>query len=256
LNLRSLIGVVLRERKGRERAAKQKQGPADFGARSESVLRESLRGAAATNMIATLSSVLGLAIASGVNLYAAILVTGLAIRFGWATGLPGDLRVLAHPAVLSAAAVMYALEFFADKIPFVSVAWDAVHTFLRPLGGAALALAATANLSPMAQILAVLAGGSIAFGSHATKMGYRVLAHASPEPVSASIFSLAEDFGVAGLVMLIFRHPLAALFAIAALLIGMAILLPLIARIVTSFFKRVAGWFAPRRPSPISPPNA
>ena len=120
------------------------------------------------NSIQTLSSILGLSLASGVNLYAAVLVVGLGERYGWIGGLPGELHLLANPIILIVAGVMYILEFFADKIPFVSVAWDTIHTVIRPLGGAALALASAANMSPLAQAVAFLAGGSIALGSHST----------------------------------------------------------------------------------------
>ena len=193
------------------------------------------------NLIPTLSSILGLGFASGVNLYAAILIVGFGERLGWLNGLPGDLAVLANPVVLLAAGLMYFLEFFADKIPYVSVAWDSVHTFIRPLGGAALALASASNLSPELQALALLAGGSLALGSHSTKMGYRLLAHASPEPVTDSIFSMAEDLGVAGLVVLTYTHPEIAIGVVVVLAIGMILVLPLIWRVVWFGFHGVAG---------------
>lgn len=209
------------------------------------------------NSIQMLSSVLGLAFASGVNLYASVLVVGLGIRFGWITGLPGNLDTLAHPLVLIPAGVMYLLEFFADKIPYVSVAWDGLHTFIRPLGGAALALASTAKLSPEVQALAMLAGGTVALGSHSTKMGYRLIAHASPEPVSDTIFSVAEDVGVVGLVVLTYQHPRIALGVIGALLVGMAIALPFILRLLNFAFHglrgRVVSWFVPAEAAPALP---
>lgn len=194
------------------------------------------------NSIGTLSSVLGLSFASGVNLYAAVLVVGMGQRLGWISGLPGDLHVLENPIILGIAGVMYFLEFFADKIPYVSVAWDTVHTVIRPIGGAALALASTAKLSPEVQALAMLAGGSIALGSHSTKMGYRLLAHASPEPFSDSIFSVAEDAGVVGLVLLVYQHPLAAVCVAVGLLIGMVILLRLLLRIPSFLWNRMRGF--------------
>jgi hypothetical protein len=204
------------------------------------------------------SSVLGLAVAAGLNLYAAVLMVGLGLRFHWISGLPGELDTLANPVVLSAAGVMYALEFFADKVPYVSVAWDTVHTFVRPIGGAALALATTAHLSPEMQALAMLAGGTVALGTHSTKMGYRLIAHASPEPVSGSVFSLAEDAGSAGLVLLTYQHPAVALGVIVAILIGIAIVLPFIVRVLTLMLRglsgRVTSWFS----TPVSsvPPPA
>ena len=136
---------------------------------------------------------------------------------------------------------MYFLEFFADKIPYVSVAWDSIHTVIRPLGGAALAFASASKLSPEMQAIALLAGGSLALGSHSTKMGYRLLAHASPEPVTDSIFSMTEDLGVAGLVVLTYKHPEIAIAVVMALVIGMAIVLPLIWRVLRFGFHGVAG---------------
>jgi hypothetical protein len=193
------------------------------------------------NSIQTLSSILGLSLASGVNLYAAVLVVGLGERYGWIGGLPGELHVLANPIVLIIAGAMYFLEFFADKIPFVSVAWDTIHTVIRPLGGAALALASASNMSPLAQVLAFLAGGSIALGSHSTKLGYRLITHASPEPVSNSIFSLAEDFGVVGLVLLVYKHPLAAIVVAIALMILMAVMVRYMVRAIRFVYQRIVG---------------
>ena len=196
------------------------------------------------NSIQTLSSILGLSLASGVNLYAAVLVVGLGQRYGWIGGLPGELSVLANPIILVIAGVMYFLEFFADKIPFVSVAWDTIHTAIRPLGGAVLALAAASNMSPLAQVVAFLAGGSIALGSHSTKFGYRLLTHASPEPVSNSVFSLAEDFGVVGLVLLVYKHPLVAIIVAIVLMILMVVMVRFMVRAIKFVFQRITGWTA------------
>ena len=191
------------------------------------------------NSIQTLSSILGLSLTSGVNLYASVLMVGLGLRYGWIGGLPGELHVLANPIILTIAGVMYFLEFFADKIPFVSVAWDTIHTMIRPLGGAALALASAADMSAAAQVVAFLAGGSIALASHSTKLGYRLITHASPEPVSNSVFSIAEDFGVVGLVLLVYKHPLIAIVVVIVLLILMALLTRYAIRAVKAIFRRV-----------------
>lgn len=202
------------------------------------------------NSVSLLSSILGLGFASGVNLYASVLVVGLGVRYGWLQGLPGDLQVLANPVVLAIAGVMYFLEFFADKIPYVSVAWDSVHTFIRPLGGAALALASAAHLSPEMQAVAMLAGGTAALGAHSTKMGYRLIAHASPEPVSDSIFSLAEDAGVVGLVSLVYLHPVVGLAVVCVLLVAVFFALRLVIRVLRGVARRVGSWFR-STPQPI-----
>ena len=88
------------------------------------------------NTIETLTRVLGLSLVSGINLYATILVVGLSIRYEWVMGLPPELHVLAHPAVLTVAGILYVVEFLADKVPVVASLWDLVHTFIRPAGGA------------------------------------------------------------------------------------------------------------------------
>src|SRR3954454_12220444 len=118
------------------------------------------------NSTEILARMLGLSFVSGLNLYATVLVTGLGIRYGWVTGVPPDLAVLAHPAVLTAAGVLYALEFLADKIPAVNLIWGAIHTFIRPLGAALLALATVRQLhvDGAVQALAFLFGGSVGLG--------------------------------------------------------------------------------------------
>lgn len=196
------------------------------------------------NSLPILASLLGLSFASGVNLYAAVLIVGLGQRLGWIHGLPGDLATLSHPAILITAGVFYFLEFFADKIPYVSIAWDSIHTVIRPLGAAVLALSTTANLSPELQALAMLAGGTVALTTHSTKMGYRLMAHASPEPVSDSIFSLAEDAGVAGLVLLTYQHPAIAIAIVSVLLLAIAIILPFLLRLLRFLFHGLAGLLA------------
>lgn len=175
--------------------------------------------------IATLSGILGLAIAGGVNLYLAVLTLGAGIRLGWFQSLPGDLDILAHPVVLGAAGVFYAADFVADKAPFFTPLWDTVHTVVRPVGVALLAFGAAAKLDPLVQVLAVLAAGSVALGTHSTKMGVRLAAHAAPEPVTHSALSIAEDLGVIGLLVLAFTYPWIAIPVLLGLLllIGLAL---------------------------------
>lgn len=175
---------------------------------------------------------LGLSFASGVNLYATVLVVGLAQRYGWFPFLPEELSVLGDPVILGVAGVLYALEFFADKIPFVSMVWDGFHTFIRPLGAAALALGAAKQFGPVGQAAAFLIGGAVALGSHSTKAGARVLAHTAPEPTMHSAISIAEDVGVVGLLALLYTHPYAAGGVLAALLVAMALVAPLLIRTI------------------------
>lgn len=142
---------------------------------------------------------MGVAWASGLNLYAAILVLGLLGTTGHVQ-LPETLQVLQHPVVIGAAALMYCVEFFADKFPGVDSAWDTVHTFIRIPAGAILAASAFAEVDPSLTLAAGLIGGGLAAGSHLAKAGTRLLVNTSPEPFSNIGVSLAEDgLVVAGL---------------------------------------------------------
>ena len=164
-----------------------------------------------------------LAWASGIRLYAVVLLTGLAGYFGLVE-LPHGLQVLQHPAVLTAAGFMGFVEFFADKIPYVDTMWDLVHTAIRIPAGAALAAAAFgADHESMAWVAAVL-GGGLAATSHMTKLTTRAAVNTSPEPFSNIAVSLAEDGFVVFMLWLAAAHP--AIFAIAlALSIALAIVL-------------------------------
>jgi len=184
-----------------------------------------------------LSGILGLGVASGINLYATILTLGLSIRFGWLTGLPDDLHVLAHPLILTIAGVMYAAEFIADKVPFFTPIWDGVHTFIRPLGAALLAAQATAHLSPAARMAAILLSGTVALGTHSAKMGARLAAHTVPDPVTHSAISVAEDVGAVSLLVLAWQHPVIALPVLLVLIIGLI----LVIRIIFRTLKRAPG---------------
>ncbi len=202
-----------------------------------------------TASLTSLSGLLGLSFASGVNLYAAILVVGLGLRYEWLTGLPKELAPLTHPAVLGTAAVLYCVEFFADKIPFVSAAWDTLHTFVRPIGAAVMALTAASQLGPVEQTLVGLTGGAVALTSHATKMGVRLLAHGTGEPLTQAAMSTAEDVFAVTLVLLVSQYPYVALGIVVVLLIGIAIVLPLLWKALSAIFRGIANrlqkWFGP-----------
>jgi hypothetical protein len=152
---------------------------------------------------------MGFSFAAGINLYATVAILGLASRFDW-VALPPQYRVFDNDIVIAAALVLYAIEFVADKIPWLDSVWDAVHTAIRPLGGAFIAVATLGPASPVMQGLAALLGGTLAAGSHFTKAGTRAAANASPEPFSNWILSLSEDVFVVGLGMLALNHPIAA----------------------------------------------
>jgi hypothetical protein len=197
-----------------------------------------------TSSLVSLSGLLGLSFASGVNLYAAVLVVGLGIRYQWLQGLPEDLAPLAHPAILITAGILYCVEFFADKIPFISALWDTIHTFVRPAGAVAMALAAGSQLGPVEQTLVALVGGTIALTSHATKMGVRLLAHGTGEPVTQAVMSTGEDIFAVTLVILAAQYPYVALAVVIFLLIIIACLLPLIWKALRVVVNKFRSWIA------------
>jgi len=168
---------------------------------------------------------------AGWRLYLVTLVTGIAMKFGW-VALPDQLAaldVIASPWVIGAAAVGTFAEFFADKIAWVDSAWDAVHSFIRPLGGALLSLAIVDSADPAWQIASFLLGGGAAFVAHAGKAGARTLVNASPEPFSNVAVSTAEDVATGGLLMLAIANPIAAAL-IAVILVVLSIWLVVAAR--------------------------
>ena len=159
------------------------------------------------NPLATLGLGAGSAWLSGFNLYATVLTLGLLARFGLVQ-LPGDLAFLSRGWVIVAAAVLYLIEFLADKIPIVDSVWDAIHTFIRVPAGAVLAASAFAHFSPAVRVAALLAGGSLALSAHGTKASVRMAANTSPEPLSNILLSLGEDIFTIGLAALAAFHPI------------------------------------------------
>lgn len=153
-----------------------------------------------------------LSLLAGWRLYATVAAVGLAMRLGL-LDLPQQvaaLDVLANPWVIGVAALGAVAEFFADKVMWLDSAWDAVHTFIRPLGGALLALAVVDASDPTWQVIAFLLGGGAALMSHGAKAGTRAIVNASPEPVSNVVVSTTEDVASFGLLWLALAHPAAA----------------------------------------------
>jgi uncharacterized protein DUF4126 len=157
-----------------------------------------------------LGRTIAFALAAGVNVYATVALIGLSVRFGW-VDLPPQYDAFGSDLVIGAAAVMYLLEFFADKVPYVDTLWDVVHTVIRPVGGALIAVTSLGEASPAAVSLAALLGGAVATSSHLTKASTRAVANTSPEPFSNWALSLVEDAFAFGLGYLALTHPLAAL---------------------------------------------
>lgn len=185
---------------------------------------------------------MGVAWASGINLYAAVFVLGFLHHTGHTT-LPPDLVFLSDPLVLTAAAFMYCVEFFADKTPGVDTGWDALHTFIRIPAGAVLAAGALGEISPAAQLAALLIGGGLTASVHATKAGSRVLINTSPEPFSNWATSIGEDVAVIGGLWVALNHPWLFLVALAAFILLMVWLLPKLWRGIRGLIRRIAGWF-------------
>lgn len=174
------------------------------------------------DLLMTLGRTFGFSLAAGVNLYATVAVLGLAARFGW-VDLPPQFQVFDNPWLIGGALALYVVEFVADKIPWFDSIWDGVHTLVRPLGGALIAVATLGDASPALETLVALAGGTLAAGSHFTKAGTRVAANASPEPFSNWILSLFEDIFVVGLGALALQYPLAALVIVLLAILAMAL---------------------------------
>jgi len=145
----------------------------------------------------TISLTMGVAWASGINLYAAILVLGLLGATDNIT-LPATLQILTDPLVMTAAGVMYFVEFFTDKIPGVDTGWDTLHTFIRIPAGALLAAGVVGDVNPAVALTAAILGGGVSAGTHAVKSGSRVIINTSPEPFTNWAASIAEDVVVIG----------------------------------------------------------
>ncbi len=171
------------------------------------------------DLFTALSRVVPFAFASGVNLYATVAVAGLCARLGVVT-LPEQFRVFANGFVIVIALTMYLVEFIADKVPWVDTAWDAVHTVIRPLGGALVAVVALGDAEPGTQAVAALLGGAVALTTHLTKAGTRAVVNTSPEPFSNWTLSLAEDLFVVALTWFATQHPWLAAAITALLLAG------------------------------------
>jgi hypothetical protein len=173
-------------------------------------------------VLAGLGRTLGFSFAAGINLYATVAILGLASRYGWVS-LPEQYRVFDNDLIIGVAITLYVIEFFADKIPWVDTMWDTVHTFVRPVGGALIAVATLGEASPTVEGLVALLGGAVAAGSHVTKASTRVAANASPEPFSNWALSLIEDILVVALGFVTLKYPLLAL-AVSAIILFMMVL--------------------------------
>lgn len=201
------------------------------------------------DVITILGTALGAAWTAGINLYATVAVLGLLQRFGFVSRLPGGLEVLDNWWIIGIALFLYAVEFFADKIPYVDTIWDGVHTFIRVPAGAVIALAATTDLDPSVQVVALLLGGGLALSTHGTKATVRAGANLSPEPLTNWTLSLVEDVFAIGAVVLAVLHPVVLLVLILIFLLILAWILPKVVRRLRKMVGAVSAFFRGKAPA-------
>ena len=172
-------------------------------------------------LLGALGRTMGFSFAAGINLYATVAILGLASRYNW-VALPPQFRIFDNDIVIAAAVVLYVVEFVADKIPWVDSVWDVLHTVIRPVGGAVIAVTTLGEASPATEGLVALLGGTLAAGSHLTKAGTRAAANTSPEPFTNWILSLGEDAFVVSLAVIALKYPaMAAVVVIACVVLMM-----------------------------------
>jgi hypothetical protein len=201
-------------------------------------------------IVETIALAMGLAWASGINLYATLAVLGIM----GATGnieLPPDLVMLQDPVVIAAAGFMYCVEFFADKMPGVDTGWDTIHSFIRIPAAAVLAAGAVGDVNPALVLAAAILGGALGATSHTLKAGTRVLINASPEPFTNWGASVSEDLAVFGGVWAAVYYP-APFLGFLVLFVALAIwLLPKLWRGIAGLFARLGRWLGrPHAPEP------
>jgi hypothetical protein len=197
------------------------------------------------DVVTIIATTMGVAWASGINLYAAVFM------LGWMGGtgsidLPPELEILSNPLVMGAAGLMYVIEFFADKIPGVDTGWDVLHTFIRIPAGAMLAAGSISPLGPEAELAGLILGGSLAAGSHFTKAGTRVLINTSPEPFTNWGASVGEDVAVIVGLWTALNHPVLFIVLLVLFIALVIWLLPKIWRGIKAVFRRIRGWFGGR----------
>ena len=190
----------------------------------------------------TLATLFSLGFFSGLNVYAVVFVSGLAIRFHWITLTPelSALETLTHPAILIVSGILYAMEFVADKVPWIDNIWDAIHTVVRPLSAAFLALHVLGNQSAEVKIIAALICGTFALTSHAAKAGTRLSTNlVSPaEPFSNIGLSLAEDAIAITALYFVYKHPYVAFGIVLLFLLAILYFAPKLYRAIRNVFRR------------------
>jgi hypothetical protein len=196
------------------------------------------------NHIAELAMSAAMAWGAGLRLYLVVFIVGLLGKFDYVP-LPEALKILSNPLVLGAAGFMTFIEFFADKIPWLDSAWDAVHTFLRIPAGAALAAGMLGDNGDGIAMAAALIGGTLAAGTHFGKAGTRAAVNTSPEPFSNIAVSLAEDTAVAGGLALAVANPWVFLALLLVFVILLVLLIRFLLKGLSAIIKRISNWGSP-----------
>lgn len=198
-------------------------------------------------IVNTISLTMGTAWASGINLYATILVLGLLGTTGNAV-LPDSLQILMNPMVIGAAGLMYLVEFFADKMPGVDTGWDSIHTFIRIPAGALLAAGAVGEVDPALTLAAAIVGGGMAAATHATKAGTRVIINTSPEPITNWSASIVEDIAVIGGLWAALHYPRVFICLLIIFILLMIWVLPKIWHGIKKIFGTIRRFFGSNKP--------
>jgi hypothetical protein len=195
------------------------------------------------DLISNIALAMGSSWVSGIRLYAAVATLGLLGRFA-GLHLPGELDVLTNWWIIGIASGLFVVEFFADKIPYLDSSWDVVQTFIRIPAGAVLAAAAFGDFNRGVQVVALLVGGGLAFGAHATKASARAAINLSPEPASNIIVSLFEDVLAIVSIVLAYILPVILILLILLFVLVSIFLLPKLVRGLRAVVRRVSSVFA------------
>ena len=192
------------------------------------------------DLLTSIGRTMGFSFAAGLNLYATVAILGLTSRYGWVV-LPPQYQVFDNNWIIGGALALYVIEFVADKIPWIDSVWDAVHTVIRPAGGALIAVATLGETTPAVETMVALMGGALAASTHFSKSGTRLLANASPEPFTNWGLSLGEDLFVVGLGVLALKYPAAAAVVVIVCLLLIVACTAWIVKAVRRRFSRTAA---------------
>ncbi len=184
----------------------------------------------------TLIKALGVAYATGLNLYAAVAITGLAVRFGWVHGVPTTIESFGNVVVIAIAVVLYSIEFLATLIPGVASAWETLHSLIRPPAAAVIAAATAWHADPVIVLIAALLGGGLAITTHTTKLGLRYAIDASPEPVTNGVANAMELVLVGTVAIAIWHHPIITLTIALVILVFLVMMVRFIWRALRQVF--------------------